>query len=87
MTELMYPKIVVPNIAANDGNEPIHDNWTFVNGPLMSGVSSDSNNGSAGDTHPTIVPWSNIIKPAIEWNFKNIFEFLLCSGKLTNECS
>lgn len=46
------PKINVPKIPASAEIDPIHDNCSFVSGPVFNGVFSDKSIGNAGDSQP-----------------------------------
>ena len=50
------PKMKVPKTDPKLLIEPIHDSCSFVMGPVVSGVLFESRTGSAGETHPTLVP-------------------------------
>lgn len=45
--------------------EPIHDSSSFVSGPVMRGVLFDRSTGNAGEVHPKVPPWLNIMKLAL----------------------
>lgn len=55
--------------------------WSFVNGPVFNGVSSDKSNVRAGETHPYIAPCPRIKMFAISksniLNFEKLKLFIL----------
>lgn len=58
----MTPNVNEPHMAPIEVIEPTHEICSFVNGPDMSGVSSEESFGRAGDIHPRIVPWPSITR-------------------------
>lgn len=55
-TAVKIPKMNVPTRAPQDVIELIHDNCSFVIGPVTSGVSVDRSIGNEGDSQPTTHP-------------------------------
>lgn len=53
--KLIYPKVKVLKIAPIALIDPIHESWSFVNGPDFKGVSFDNRIGVAGEIQPNFV--------------------------------
>lgn len=52
INEMIYPNAIEPTKIPIQLKLPIQESRSFVNGPEMSGVSSEANKGSAGATQP-----------------------------------
>lgn len=75
MRKVIHRKINAENTLPIGAIEAIHDTSSNVNGPVVSGVSSDFNKGKTGVSQPTMQPWDNDIK-LTEWAKNNIGIFL-----------
>lgn len=62
INEHKYPHINVPATQPIHTTEPIHEASSIVIGPLSNGVESDISTEMAGDTHPIMHPYANMIK-------------------------
>lgn len=62
INDVKYPKSIEPKNPPSGSIEPIHEISSLVNGPVISGVSSEAKYGNAGDVHPTVHPNESDIK-------------------------
>lgn len=59
-----------PRMDPNEVIAPSHDNSLVVSGPVLRGVSSESNNGKAGDKNPAFTPCARIMQFALKNKIK-----------------
>lgn len=55
------PEMSVPQMAPKLLIDPTHDNSSYVNGPVASGVLFDRSTGNADENHPMLQPWQSMM--------------------------
>lgn len=70
MKLVIRPIVNTPHKPPRQLIDPIQDICSVVKAPVFNGDASDMSNTSAGDIHPLVQPWANVIKLAV--NFSRI---------------